>query len=197
MSEGAEAAIADEHVARLQARVEPGSQAHVVAVQGRGEGVEQHAGACVEEDHQMGHREAAAGLGLLGLAEVGLELGRVGHREGRAVDEEGAMSAPEPHLIGIGSQRLADASQEPLEDGQRQPCPCLTEGRGGEGLGHDPGQMGQRRVAVEDLSEEELDSRKRVEGTRPPVVVVCPTFPIDCVAVEGMRQVLAEPLQGG
>jgi len=78
------------------------------------------------------------------------------------------MRQPSPGRLGVGSQGRGDALQQGLQDGQRQAGAGLAERRGREGMADEVGQMRQRGVAVEDLDEEDMDDRKRVEEAPPP-----------------------------
>ena len=74
----------------------------------------------------VSYREAAAFGLFTGLAEVGLQLGSVGHGERRAVDEECAMAEPATHRLGGGIRPLTIA-EDGLVDGQRESGAGLTE----------------------------------------------------------------------
>ena len=100
-----------------------------------------------------------------------LELGVVGHREARAVDDPDAMAEPARRRRRWrpgASRRSAPAA---VEDGQRQPLAGLAVGAVGEGPAAEVDDMPTGGVAVEDLEEEEVDGGDRVEEAFPPGVV--------------------------
>jgi hypothetical protein len=114
---------------------------HLMRAQGRGDDVHQQAGPGVEQGQDLGHREPAA-LGLGGrLAELGLEFASVGHRDGGAVDEPGAMPSPGALGAGLRKQRLDQFAEHAAEDGQGQPGASLGVSRVGEDPPREPGDM--------------------------------------------------------
>ena len=166
--------------------------------QRRRENLQQQPGAGVEQRQDVGHREAAA-LGLVArLAEVGLQRGDIGHGERRAVDQQDAMAEPESRDLGGRDQDLDHRAEDGLEDGQREPGAGLAEGAGGEGAAGQQGDVGQGRVAVENLDEEPVDNgRWGQEATVAPRVACLAAGVVDEVATELGGEVLPEGVEGG
>ena len=67
-----------------------------------------------------------------GLAEPILQLRRVRHRERRAVDEQGAMAAPEPLGLSVRDQGHNHIAKHGLQDGARQAGSREAVGGAGE-----------------------------------------------------------------
>ncbi len=128
-----------EHVAEGEEGMEPRHVGHVMGVQRAGQDLQEHPRADVEQGEDVGDGEAAAGPLAGGLAEMGLELGGVGHRGRGAIDDEDAMPEPASGVAGGGEERIGDAADQALEDHQRQAGPGQAVGGGGK---HLPGQMG-------------------------------------------------------
>jgi len=166
--EGAGPAIARQHVPGLRPGVEPGRVGHVVGGERAGDDIPEHPGADVEERQQVRDREAAAGPPALGPAEVLPELGRVGHREGRAVGHEDAMAEPPAGVLGGRVERVGDPSEQVPEDLQGLAGACLAVGGIGEATPRQAGEMIDRGVAVGDLDEEDVDRGDGVEERGPP-----------------------------
>ena len=166
---------------------------HVVGPQGTGQDLAEQPRGGVEEDHQVGHREAAA-LGLVArLAEVGLQLGGVGHGEAGAVHDEGPVAMPAAFVgvgrggavgAGVGQERRGQAAQQAAEDAQGQPPPGLAEGRAGERLLAAVGHVIQRGVLLEDLQEEGMDGVGGVEQPLLPAIILLPAGIVDGLFVE-------------
>ena len=70
-------------------------QSHVMTVQWGRERLEQQSRGGVDDDHQMGDRKSTTGLRFLGLAEMGLELRGVRHREARTVHKDQSVATPQ------------------------------------------------------------------------------------------------------
>jgi hypothetical protein len=80
------------------------------------------------------------------------------------------MAPPPPLVVGC---LLADRSglpQQPLPDPERQASTGLTKRRSRKMLADQAGQMATRRVAVQNLQEEEMDGGDRIEQARTPLV---------------------------
>jgi hypothetical protein len=141
----------------------------------------------VEEDHQVGDREPAAGGLVARLTEVPLQFGGVGHGEARAVHDEGPVAMPAAFVglgawvlgAGVGQERLGQATQQASEDPQGQTPPPLAEGRAGEGFLAAAGHIIRRRVLVEDLEEERMDRVGGVEQSLFPVIILLAAGVVD------------------
>jgi hypothetical protein len=165
--------------------------------QRHGERLPQQPRAGVKQRHQVGDGKAATGLGLARLAEVGLQLRGVRHREAAAVAQESAVPEPEPLLVGVGVQGSPGVLQQTVEDGQRQPGAGLAESRGGEGPADQAGQVGQGGVAVQDLGEKQVDDGDGVQQAVPPGVADGTANVEDGRAVEPAGDVVPELLPDG
>jgi hypothetical protein len=168
----AEGPVADQDVAGPQRRVQGGGVGRVVAAQRQGQGPPQQAGRVVEEGHQVGRREAAAGRLAAGLAEMPLQLRRIRHREPRAVEEEQAVAFPAaaggPRQV--GTDRVGDPALQGGEERQREPGPGLAVGRGVDRGAAEVAEVGAGGVAVQDLPQEEAGGDDRAElALAPPV----------------------------
>jgi hypothetical protein len=119
VGERTETTVAHEHVTEHEHGMEPDHVGHVMGVQRAGQNFQKHPGAGVEEGEDVGDRETAAGPLAGGLAEMGLEFGRVGHRERGAIDVEDAMAKPATGVAGGGEERIGDAAEQDLEDRER------------------------------------------------------------------------------
>ena len=117
----------------------------------------------MQERRKMGRGKTAPGGLLSRLSEMLPQLLGIGHREGRAVDDEQAMSQPPPRFadaLGHGRRR---AGQQRLQGRDRQPTASRAMARAGDVL------LGRRRylitgdVAVENLHQERSHGRHRVE----------------------------------
>ena len=113
-------AIADQDVSLFEFGMQQGGLSHVVRPQRRGQDFQKKARAGVEQSQHMRHGKAAADALAAGLTEFLLELRRIGHAEGRAVDVKGAMAAPAAGVVEGRTQGGADASQQGLQHRQRQ-----------------------------------------------------------------------------
>ena len=138
---------------------------HVMSVDRCGHDLHEHPGADVEQRQKMSHGEAAAGLLPAGLAKVRLEFGCVGHGEAGAVGNEHAVPVPGPGVVNRGSNPVGNAAEQLPKQRQGQAAPSLAVGRIRELKSTDSNQMIDRRIAVEDLSEEQVDDRHGVEQT--------------------------------
>ena len=121
----------------------------------------------MEEREYVGHRKATALALVAGLAEVVLQLGRVGHRKARAVEQPGAVAAPAAGGLLLAEEGIDDALEEPLEEGQRQAAACLDVGGGGKGASGQVGQRGAGGVAMQDLQEEDVERGHGIELASP------------------------------
>ena len=97
-----------------------------------------------------------------------------------------------------GTRILTTAQEDGLEDGRREPGAGLAEGAGGEGAAGQQGDVGQGRVAVENLDEEPVDNgRWGQEATVAPRVACLAAGVVDEVATELGGEVLPEVVEGG
>ncbi len=109
-------------------------------------------------------RKSAPWLLLARLAKMGLELGSIGHREGRAVNMKYAMSEPTCRI----ERFLVQLSDTPLkqrdEHFEFDPHPGFAISGRGERYSGQVRQMLARRIAVQDLQKENLNCDDRIEG---------------------------------
>jgi hypothetical protein len=160
----AEAVVADQHVAGVEVREVLRRLGGVAGAHRRGERVEQQAGGRVEQHQQVRDRKAAAGRLAGRRAERLAQLGRVGHRERRAVDVERAVAVPAvPGVIRLRERRVAHAREHRLVDRQRQSRAGLAPGRAAEVLVAQVAHLLARHVARQHLLDEQRDRRRRVE----------------------------------
>jgi hypothetical protein len=68
------------------------------------------------------------------------------------------------------AELVGDSLEQALEDGQRQPSPGLAVRLAGAADIAEPGHVGTRRVAVEDLEDEQVQGGHRVEDAFAPGV---------------------------
>ena len=109
---------------------------------GAGQDLAEQPRAGVEQDHQVGHREAAAGPWLPGWPKCSLQLGGVGHGEARAVHDEDPMAVPaalssSPRRCPRGRGGATASRRGGVPAARRPPgagSPRLAEGRAGERL---------------------------------------------------------------
>ena len=172
--------------------MEPRHVGHVMGVQRAGQDLQEHPRADVEQGEEVGDGEAAAGPLDGGLAEMGLELGRVGHRERGAVDDEDAMPEPASGVARRGVERIGDAADQRLEDLQRQAGPGQAVGGGGERTSGQMGEVSDRGISVEDLDQEDVDGGDGVEEGVSPFMADASADGEDGGAIEKWGGVLLE-----
>jgi hypothetical protein len=165
---------------------------HLVGPQRGRDGLQQHPRAGVEEGQEPGHREAAAGLGPARGAEAGPQLGRVGHRERRAVDEERAVAAPDALRAGVRGEGLHLAAEHGLVDGQGQAGPSLAERGVGERAAGQERDVGQGGVAVQHLDDEPAEDGDGRQQAVAPAVPGAAAGVVDGGHVEAGVEVPAE-----
>src|SRR5438876_6221307 len=102
------------------------------------------------------------------------------------------MAEPPPGVVRVPPEGRADLVEDGLEDGHGQACPRLTVRRGGERPADQVRQVRQRRVPVEDLNQEDVDDRERVQDAAPPAVAEGPALVQDRLAVEHPGDVVAK-----
>ena len=127
---------------------------------------------------------------------MGLEFGRVGHRERGAIDVEDAMAEPATGVAGGGKERIGDATEQDLEDRERQAGASLAVGGGGEDLAGEMGKVRDRGVSVEDLDQKDVESVEGVEEAGSPLMTDLSTDVGDGRAVEKWGGVLLEIVKG-
>ena len=101
-----------------------------------------------------GRWDSEGPVGAAGAVEVLIELGRVGHRIGRAVGDQHAM-ADEPNLRDAAPGLLRQPSQQQLQQPQGQPAARLAVTGYGKADPAELSQGGDGAVAVEDLDQEQ------------------------------------------
>ena len=155
VSEGAKAAIRQEHVTRFEFRVHAPSIGQIVRSQGRGQHLLQQSGAGVKQTQQVSHRKTAARLLGPRLTKRFLQGGRVGHRTTGTVEQPNAMlPAPALGLVATVRQGLGGRREQPLEQGQGQATSCLAVSVAGEAAPHQVRHLITGGVAVQDLKQE-------------------------------------------
>ena len=102
------------------------------------------------------------------------------------------MPLPTPVVAGRRGDRLDEALEQSLEDGQRQACSSLTVGRRGESATGQEAEVINGGVAVEDLDEEPVDQGRRGQMTDPPTMTDPTAGLFDGVWVEPKIKVLPE-----
>jgi hypothetical protein len=135
--------------------------------------------------------------GLARGAEVGLELGRVGHRERRAVDQECAVAAPGALRVGVRREGLDLAAEHGPVGRQGQACPRQAERRVDERATGQERDVGQGGVAVEDLDDEPAEDGDGGQQAVAPAVLGLAAGVVDGGLVETGVDVLPESSQGG
>src|SRR5579884_3802006 len=195
MRERAEAAIADEDVAFAQLGMDCLDLRHVVRPQRRGDQAQQQAGGRIEERQQVHDREAAARLLGAGLAKSFLQLGRIGRGGAGAVDQKGAVAAPE----GVGGrlrQAITNQKHEALEQGERQSASCLAIRLAAAVHAAEARYMIAGRVAVQDLQEEEMNGSGWIENAFAPAMFEGAAQIVDRSGREPMRDIRLDPFDG-
>ena len=144
----------------------------------------------------MRHGKAAADALAAGLTEFLLELRRIGHAEGRAVDVKGAMAAPAAGVVEGRTQGGADASQQGLQHRQRQTASRFTIGGLAERLVAKVLKSGHGEVAVKNLYHEELNGGNRVEEALAKTIADLAADGGDLPRVENLGKVFLNPPQG-
>ena len=148
MSERAEGAVADQHVAGRQIGMDVADPRQVVRPQRCGDDAEQQPRGGVEHRQQVHDREAAAGLLRARLTELFLQRRGVGHRHAGAIDQKGPMAVPAAVVERRAAEKsFADRTQQALKDSQRQTLACLAVGFAGAVHRAQPRHMGARGVA--------------------------------------------------
>ena len=102
-----------------------------------------------------------------------------------------------PGGVGQGLARLDEAPEQCLEDGQGEPGPGLAVGRGGEGERREARQVGTGGVAVQDLEDEQVDGRDRVEDPVAPAAAQGPAEVPQGERFKPVGQVVTDLPQGG
>jgi hypothetical protein len=141
-----------------------------VGPQRRAGDADQKPGGRVEQGQEVHDREAAPGLLHPRLAELLLQFRRVGHGDARPIDQEGAMAVPAAVVGQRTAEPVGDSLEQALEDGQREPGAGLAVRFAGAADIAEPGHVGARRVAVEDLEDEQVQRGHRVEDSFAPGV---------------------------
>ena len=155
----------------------------------------------VKQNHQMGHRETAAGALVARLTEVLLQLGGVRHGATRPVHDEDPMAEPAALVVdractaGAGQERVGQAAKQALEDSQRKPLACFAEGRASERFTALAGHIVERGVLVEDLENEQMDRIGGIEQPILPGVLLLTTGGVDGLLVEQSGDVLSDAPQ--
>src|SRR5262245_29306538 len=127
---------------------------------------------------------------------MALQFRLVGHREAGAVDDPDSVPEPECALGG-GSHRGGGSFYKPVVHGQGDPLACQAEGAGGKGPATEVNDMLASGVAVEDLQQEEVDGRCRVEDPLSPAMLGLAAGLFDGLAGQSGGDVLAQPIKDG
>lgn len=147
----------------------PGDVDRFVRPQGRDENLGHQSRAGVEECQDPGHGEAAPRRLVGRLSEGALQRGRVRQAHAGAVGQPSAVSSPAVR-IGEGFRGRDERIEQAFQQSQGPSGSGLAVGRRRKGPTGDSRQVGAGRVAVEDLQDEEVDGRDRIEGALPPRV---------------------------
>jgi hypothetical protein len=118
----------------------------------------------VKQGQEVCHRKATAFLLTARLAEVVLQLGLIGHREARAVEQPGAMAAPQAGGLPHRKEVIDDAFKQVPKQGQRQARARVGVGSCRERFAGQTRQGGTSNVAVQDLQEESVNQSDRIEN---------------------------------
>jgi hypothetical protein len=153
---GREGAVAHQHVAGAQVRVQLRHAGHVVHAQRTHQHVLPQAAAGVHQQQQGGHGKAAAFLLSCGLAEVRLQLRRVGHGGVAAVHQEEPMPVPQARIVTGIVHRPACLPGQVLEHHQRQADTGLAIGTGGEVHTRQQAHMAAGGIAGEHLHDQQV-----------------------------------------
>jgi hypothetical protein len=197
VQEGAEPAVPHQDVAGPEVGMDVPDPCHLVGPQRRREDLQQQPGAGVAPGPDPGHREAAPGPGPSRGPEVGPQLGRVGHRERRAIDQERPGAAPGALRPGLRDEAPVEAAEHGPVDRQREPCPRLAEGRVGERAAGHQRDVVQGGVAVEDLDDEPAEDGDGGQEAVAPAVPGVAAGVVDGGLVEAGGEILPERSQGG
>lgn len=168
MGERAEGAVADQDVAGTQVGVHGAGPRQVVGPARRGRDLDQEPAGRVKQGQQVHHREAAPRLLAGGLPVGFLQGRRIGHRRAGAVDQEGAMAVPEFLARRGRGPAVLEQQQQAAGQGQGEARPRRAVRFPRAGAVPQAGDVGARRVAVQDLQHEEVDGGHRVEQPLPP-----------------------------
>ena len=122
------------------------------------------------DDHlALGWAPLTRSFPLVGRLSEGPLQGRaIGHAHSGPIDEPGPMTMPQPDGVVQGFARVDETLEKRLEDGQGEPGSGLAVGRGGELEAAQAWQMGAGGIVVEDLEDEQMDGRHRVEDAVTP-----------------------------
>jgi hypothetical protein len=107
------------------------------------------------------------------------------------------MPTPEALGLGLGDQRLDQAVEHDLKDGQRQEGACQAVGRAGEKAAAEASDMFQGGVAVQNLEDEPVDDRDGVEEALTPGVPGLAARGLDGIGFEAVSDILPQLLQDG
>ena len=127
MGQGAERAIAHEHLLWAPRRLERRALGQVMGVPGRREHVQQEARARMKQGEQVGHGDTTPRALPTGLATGLLQCWCIGHGNTGPVDQAGPVAPPAALIVG---RLLADRCRPPpqrLPDDERSPRAGLTK----------------------------------------------------------------------
>ena len=167
VGECAEGTVPDEDVAVAELRVQQSDTRHLVRAEWGDHGALKQPRAGVEQGQYPGNRETAPG-GLIGRLSESLLQGRaIGHAHPSPVDEPGPMAMPEADRVGQGLARVDEAWEQPLADGHG-----------------------------EDLQDEQMDGRHRVEDAVTPAASHGLTEGLQSDGFEPVGQLVTDLSQG-
>ena len=196
VGECAEGTVPDEDVAVAELRVQQSDTRHLVRAEWGDHGALKQPRAGVEQGQYPGNRETAPG-GLIGRLSESLLQGRaIGHAHSSPVDEPGPMAMPEADRVVQGLARVDEALEQHLEDGHGEPGAGLAVGRGGELEAAQAWQMAAGGVVVEDLQDEQMDGRHRVEDPVTPAASHGLTEGLQSDGFEPVGQLVTDLSQG-
>jgi hypothetical protein len=155
---GTDTAIAENDVVLRPFRVQLSRMGHVVRPQRRDDHVVQEARLRVEKGQDVRDRETAAGFLPAGLAEVGLEFGRIGHGEPGTVDQCDTMTMPPRDTAGSFDPAGGRLDQPP-DNLHRKTLSSLTIRRGAESLAREVRQVRHGGLPMNHLENEQVQGR--------------------------------------
>src|SRR5579862_9167439 len=126
----------------------------------------------MKQREQMHHWKTTAGRLGARLSELLLQLGRVWHRDTRAIDAKRAMAMPASVIEHrTSAQMLAERAQQEFQDTQRQALACLAISLAAASESAQAWHVRTRGVAVQDLQNEQMHGRYRIKDAFAPDMV--------------------------
>ena len=195
--ERAERPVAQQDVAGAERRVHPRDLPGFVRQQRRRQQPHEHAAGRVEQAQELAHRVGHAGLCPRVDAEVLPQLRRVGRREAGPVDHRHARPQPRRVAAYVPFGPRPQRVDQPDDHAQRQPIPRLAVTARREAHAGELPQVRDRRVAVQDLDQEQPQRDQRRQEPLAPQVPAGAALLLDLPADEKIpaQRLAAEPGQ--